>query len=133
MLLNVGTDTGRIAPRMRPGGWVGPAVLALILLAELVYALASGASTGSAARQPPPGTAVAPNQVGASMFTTYLLGVELASVLLLSSVVGAYHLGQGHREEEEVAREEMVVFKEKAVQEGVPEAAPGELEAEKEH
>lgn len=132
MLLNISPSGGGSEGQMRPGDWVGPSVLSLILLAELVYALVSGANVSPSGQPAPSGAAVAPNQVGASLFTTYLIGVELASVLLLSSVIGAYHLGQGHREEEEAEREEMVVFKETAVEEGVPEAAPGELEPEKE-
>ncbi len=39
------------------------------------------------------GAAVAPEAVGASLFGPYLLGVELASVLLLVGLIGAFHLG----------------------------------------
>jgi NADH-quinone oxidoreductase subunit J len=34
-------------------------------------------------------------QVGLALFGPYLLGVELASMLLLAGVLGAYHLGRG--------------------------------------
>jgi hypothetical protein len=34
-----------------------------------------------------------PAAVGISLFGTYVLGVELASMLLLAGLVGAYHLG----------------------------------------
>jgi NADH-quinone oxidoreductase subunit J len=37
--------------------------------------------------------AIGPRVVGAVLFTTYLIGVELASVLLLAGLVGAYYLG----------------------------------------
>jgi NADH-quinone oxidoreductase subunit J len=39
------------------------------------------------------GAIVGPREVGAALFTTYLIGVELASVLLLAGLVGAYYLG----------------------------------------
>ena len=40
------------------------------------------------------GTAVTPKEVGLSLYGPYLLAVELASMLLLSGLVGAYHLGR---------------------------------------
>lgn len=136
MLLNLGPQTEDLERRqLWASGWAGPAILSLILLAELVYVLATG---GAAAVTPgsQPGQAVDPRQVGAVLFSTYLIGVELASILLLASVIGAYHLGQGRREEERIQRERMVEFKETALKAGVPQAAPGEaenaLEAEKE-
>ena len=36
---------------------------------------------------------IGPRDVGASLFGPYLIGVELASMLLLGGLVGAYHLG----------------------------------------
>ena len=69
--------------------WAGPAVLALILIAELVYVLAANASPGATGAR-----AIDPKQVGVALFGPYLLGVELASMLLLAGLVGAYHLGR---------------------------------------
>jgi NADH-quinone oxidoreductase subunit J len=37
--------------------------------------------------------AIQPKQVGISLFTTYLLAVEIAAILLMAGVIGAYHLG----------------------------------------
>jgi len=34
-----------------------------------------------------------PKQVGISIFTTYLLAVEIAAILLMAGVIGAFHLG----------------------------------------
>jgi NADH-quinone oxidoreductase subunit J len=68
--------------------WLGPAALVVVLLAELVYMLARG---GGSAGAP---AAVGPQQVGAALFGPYLLGVELASMVLLAALVGAYHLGR---------------------------------------
>jgi len=37
---------------------------------------------------------IGPKQVGVSLFTTYLIGVEIAAIMLLAGIVGAYHLGR---------------------------------------
>lgn len=68
--------------------WLGPALLAAVLLAELVYLLVAGGSQSLG------GSAVPPQTVGTTLFGPYLLGVELASMLLLAGLVGAYHLGR---------------------------------------
>ena len=67
--------------------WAGPAVLAALLLAELVYIFAQGGTPAGAA-------AVDAKEVGIALFGPYLLGVELASLLLLAGLVGACHLGR---------------------------------------
>jgi NADH-quinone oxidoreductase subunit J len=89
MMLNLGPQT--IAQErgwLAPGMWWGPCLLAAVLLAELLYVLAAG---GDAA---PVGRAVDAKAVGIALFGPYLLGVELASLLLLAGLVGAYHLGR---------------------------------------
>jgi NADH-quinone oxidoreductase subunit J len=68
-------------------GWFGPAVLAALLFAELVYLLIAPPTAAGT-------LAVAPKQVGLVLFRTYWLGVELASTLLLGGLVAAYHLGR---------------------------------------
>jgi NADH-quinone oxidoreductase subunit J len=73
---------------LTPGIWRGPAVLCALLLAEIVYVIATGGSTVTGA------AAVPPKQVGIALFGPYALGVELASMLLLGGLVGAYHLGR---------------------------------------
>lgn len=88
MMLNLGRsaaaqERGWLAPTT----WIGPAVLAALLLAELVYVLMHAASGAGPAR------VVEARAVGALLFGPYLLGVELASLLLLAGLVGAYHLG----------------------------------------
>jgi NADH-quinone oxidoreductase subunit J len=35
-----------------------------------------------------------PKQVGISLFTTYLIPVEISAILLLAGITGAYHLGK---------------------------------------
>ncbi len=73
---------------MRPAGWAGPALLSAVLLGELVLLLAG---TGSPMTEP---GAIGPKEVGLSLLGPYLVGVELASILLLAALVGAYHLGR---------------------------------------
>ena len=89
MMLNVGAER-RTA--LRPRAWLVPALLALILLAELVAVLAGALAADGWVRAADGG--VAPREVGLRLFGPYLLGVELASVLLLAGLVAAWHLGR---------------------------------------
>lgn len=72
---------------LRPEVWVGPALLALAIAGELVYVLARG-------EMPEGLKAASPKQVGIALYGPYMLGVELASLVLLAGLVGAYHLGR---------------------------------------
>jgi NADH-quinone oxidoreductase subunit J len=82
---------------LTPAMYIGPSLLAFILLAELAYILYSG-DPDISVLVVGPSSAVPPNAVGASLFGRYLIGVELASLLLLSGMVGAFHLAR-HRTE----------------------------------
>lgn len=87
MILNPGPAARRAERRLLTrGGWIGPAVLAAALLALLVNALAAQPTA-------PPAARVDPAAVGAALYGPYVVGVELASLLLLAALVGAYHLG----------------------------------------
>ncbi len=103
MMLNLGPQARRQERQwLHPRMFVGPGILALLLLAELVYVLAARGD-GTAFL---PAT-VDPAQVGIALYGPYLVGVELSSMLLLAALVGAYHLS--HREpaeEEELTPEE---------------------------
>jgi len=88
MLLNLGPATaGERARILSPRTWTGPAILAAILAVELAVIFARGGGAVGA-------VAVPPKQVGLALFGPYLLGVEMASMLLLAGLVGAYHLGR---------------------------------------
>ncbi|MEJ2722156.1 MAG: NADH-quinone oxidoreductase subunit J [bacterium] len=90
MLLNLGPESVAGERRLlSPRAWIGPTVLVLVLCAELIVTLAAGIL-------PAPGAAgaVGPQAVGTTLFGPYVLGVELASMLLLAGLVGAYHLGR---------------------------------------
>jgi NADH-quinone oxidoreductase subunit J len=95
MMLSLGSRAAALERRrMPPAAWVGPVLLALILAGELVYLLfGSRATSGLAA------ASVGPARVGRELFGPYLLAVELASMLLLAALVGAYHLGRDPRED----------------------------------
>ena len=109
MMLNLSTvAAAHERAWLEPGMWIGPGVLAALLLAELIFMLASGSgagATGAAAAALPGGahpgmSIVDPKAVGIVLLGPYLLGVELASMLLLAGLVGAFHLGwRGRREE----------------------------------
>lgn len=73
---------------LRPETWIGPSILTVILTVELIYLLATHGRRLSSV------TEVGPKQVGISLLGPYMLGVELASLLLLAGLVGAYHLGR---------------------------------------
>ncbi|MEO8858582.1 MAG: NADH-quinone oxidoreductase subunit J [Burkholderiaceae bacterium] len=73
---------------LRPSAWFGPALLAAILLYELVYVIVMHPQAAGA------GLIVDSKRVGMLLFGPYLLGVELASMLLLAALVGAHHLGR---------------------------------------
>lgn len=96
MLLNLGEKATESEKHlMTPRMWTGPAILVVILAAEFIFILVQGEGAGSFP------AAVDPKQVAAALYAPYLLGVELASMLLLAGLVGAYHLGrqQGERKE----------------------------------
>lgn len=74
--------------------WVGPGILGLLLTIEFIYILAQSGVTLT-------GTAmVEPREVSLALFGPYLIGVELASILLLAGLVGAYHIGRREPERE---------------------------------
>lgn len=66
--------------------WVLPVFLTAILLAQFVLVLVGSNSTRIS-------VIIGPKPVGISLFATYLIGVELASLLLLAGLVAAFHFG----------------------------------------
>jgi NADH-quinone oxidoreductase subunit J len=93
MMLNLGEETRAqeklwLTPRI----WVGPGLLAAILFGQLAWALWTH-HTGNGGQALGTGIIDA-KQVGVSLFGSYLLLVELASILLLAALIAAYHLGK---------------------------------------
>ena len=88
MMLNLGPQATRHESQwLSPGAWIGPAILSTILMGEFIYIFAKSCSINTI-------RSVEPKQVGIALFGSYLLGVELASMLLLAGIVGAYYLGR---------------------------------------
>lgn len=89
MILNLGPAASEQESRLlAPGIWVGPSILCAILLFQLIVVLVRG--EGHVVGGGVTGT----KEVAVSLFNVYFLGVELASMLLLAALVGAYHLGK---------------------------------------
>jgi NADH-quinone oxidoreductase subunit J len=89
MMLNLGQpdrrrERGWIGPRV----WIGPAILAVLLLAALLRAL-----SGAGAMAVPSGP-IGPRQVGLALYGPYVLTVELASFLLLAGLASAFRIGR---------------------------------------
>ena len=71
--------------------WIGPGILALVLLGELVYILITSE------RVLLNNSVVDSKAVGMSLYGPYIIGVELCGLLLMAGIVGAYHLGRQRR------------------------------------
>ncbi len=89
MMLNIGPEYAETERKyLGRAAWIGPAILTGILLIELISVFVRGGGQTA-------GTGViGPKQTGIALFGPYLIGVELASMLLLSGLLGAYHLGR---------------------------------------
>lgn len=88
MMLNLGMEEEVEKKWLTPGMWILPAILAAVLLGIFIYVLKVFHSDNTGAE------IIEPKQVGVSLFTTYLIAVEIAGILLLAGIVGAYHLGK---------------------------------------
>ncbi len=89
MMLNLGQATvEQERAWLKPSLWIGPVLMAAPLLVELLLVLRETGATDMAH------TVLAAKEVGISLFGPYVLAVELASMLLLAGLVGAYHLAR---------------------------------------
>jgi NADH-quinone oxidoreductase subunit J len=87
MMLNIGLERKTEKKWLNPSMWIIPSILAAVLLIDLILTLKNVKTT------PVNNQVILPKQVGISLFSTYLLGVEIAAILLMAGVIGAYHLG----------------------------------------
>ncbi|MGD8393901.1 MAG: NADH-quinone oxidoreductase subunit J [Candidatus Eiseniibacteriota bacterium] len=118
MMLDLGREGIERERRwLAPRAFAGPALLALVVMVELAYVLvvarsgdagaagAGSAATGTAAVAAGsaavvvdptvvPHRTVPPAEVGAILLGPYVIGVEIASMLLLAGLVGALHVGR---------------------------------------
>lgn len=89
MMLNLRTQAHETERRwLGPRTWIGPVILSAILLGEVIYLIVRSPLSGAI------GEVMPPKQVGMALYGPYLVGVELASMLLLGAVVGVCHLGR---------------------------------------
>jgi NADH-quinone oxidoreductase subunit J len=92
MMLNLGGDAAKFESQwLNPGIWRGPSILCILLLAEIVSMVITDKARLASV------LILTPKQVGTALLGPYVIGVELASMLLLAGLVGAYHLGRPHK------------------------------------
>ncbi|MFO1417447.1 MAG: NADH-quinone oxidoreductase subunit J [Methylotetracoccus sp.] len=88
MMLNLGPQTlEQERVWLQPRLWRGPSVIAALLLIEVIAVLAHSAGGDT-------GHVVSSKEVGVRLLGPFVLAVELASMLLLAGLVGAYHLAR---------------------------------------
>lgn len=94
MMLNLGKNSeAEETGLMNFGTWAFPAVLCLVLLCEIIYVLyTDGASSADS-------VIIGPVEVSKSLFGGYALAIELTGMLLMSGIVGAYHIGREKKKE----------------------------------
>lgn len=68
--------------------WIGPSIIALILLFLMIYLLSSNDFNAIDVSE------ISPKVVGTLLFSKYILVVDLAAFLLMAGIIGAYHLGR---------------------------------------
>lgn len=89
MMLNLGKDTALQEQQwLQPKVWAGPALLALVLLAEMMVLLVKGENSALQV------SVVTPRKVALSLYGEYILAVELTGFLLMAGIVGAAHIGK---------------------------------------
>ncbi len=88
MLLQIGPQIqAQERAWLAPRHWIGPSLLAGLLLILLFRAMADVPGR-------PAELAVAAKTVGITLYGPWLLAVELGSVLLLAGLISAFHLGR---------------------------------------
>jgi len=94
MMMNLGAQHSETERKWLAGrAWIGPVVLSALLLFEVIYLVVRAPVSATI------GSISTPKEIGLALYGPYLLGVELASMLLLGALVGACHLGQTSRRE----------------------------------
>jgi NADH-quinone oxidoreductase subunit J len=92
MMLNLGGDTALQEKHwLQPGIWLGPSLLVLILLVELVILLIRGNTPEMEI------SVVDARKVSMALYGKYIIAVELTGFLLMAGIVGAAHIGKHQR------------------------------------
>lgn len=90
MMLNLGGESAAEEKQwLRPRIWIFPALLSLVLLAELIWLIYSEDYVNNEQIK-----VVDTKEVALSLYGPYMLAVELSAMLLMAGIVGAYHLGR---------------------------------------
>ena len=89
MMLNLGEESEKLEKEwMRPRIWIGPSILALILGVEVILLIVSSETSTIS------GGEIGAREVGIALYGKYIIGVELAALLITAGILGAYHLGK---------------------------------------
>jgi NADH-quinone oxidoreductase subunit J len=92
MMLNLGEQTIEQERKwLTSSAWAYPALMSFLIGLILVWVLNSDYAQPSLVMG---AEIVGPKAVGQTLFTQYLLLVEVAAMLLLGALVAAYHLGK---------------------------------------
>jgi len=93
MLLGMGPAAKLVERSWLPRGiWLGPGLLTLILGVLLAWVLGQSDLAVPTGR-----TVVGPHEVATTLWGPYLLGIEIAALLLLAGLVGAFDLAVRER------------------------------------
>jgi NADH-quinone oxidoreductase subunit J len=84
VIMLIGHQSVAVPPR----SWIGPSLLAAVLLGLLAWVLGRDELVARTV------TEISPKQVGQTLFGPYILCAEIAAFLLLAGLVGAFHLGR---------------------------------------
>lgn len=94
MMLNLGNESLKKEREwFSAKAWIMPGILSAILLAEIVYVLVNSATQVASPYF------IDPADIGLSLFGPYVLAVELAAMVLMAAIIGAYHIGKVKRKE----------------------------------
>lgn len=95
MIFNINqTDIERESHWLTWQSWVGPSLLVIVLLGEIVFVILSQQNWSTHSASAVQIQLVDARAVGSLLFGPYLLAVEIASFLLLAGLVGGYHLAK---------------------------------------
>lgn len=90
MMLNLGTDVSEEKTWLTSSAWATPVCLMLIVAGVLVALITASPDSHEMLNA----QTIDAKAVGTSLFTQYVLLVEVAAFLLLGALVAAYHLGK---------------------------------------
>ncbi|MXP67310.1 NADH-quinone oxidoreductase subunit J [Pantoea sp. Aalb] len=88
MMLNLDRIKQQEQKWLKPSLWLGPSIISLLLLIVMIYAI-NGFKNESINI-----TVIDGKAIGISLFSFYILAVELISMLLLAGLVVAFHIGR---------------------------------------